>query len=62
MSIQTLQLSKREDIAPICPHCSNELNHMYYRTKGLGLFVGKNVIYFCPHCHKILGIGQSRMA
>ena len=24
--------------------------------------VGRNSIFFCPHCRKVLGFGQSRMA
>ncbi len=62
MSDTSLQVVKRNDIAPICPHCKNQINVMYYRSKGLGILVGRNVMYFCPHCHMILGIGQSRMA
>ncbi len=52
----------REDIAPLCPFCEQELEEVYAKTKGWGLLTGKNVIYFCPHCLKVLGFGQSRMA
>ena len=57
-----LQITEREDLLPICPHCSAQLVEVYIKTKGLGLLTGKNVIYFCPHCNKVLGFGQSRMA
>ena len=53
------RLSKREDINPKCPHCEEELGEVFYQTKGLGVFAGKNVIYYCPACHKVLGVGQS---
>jgi hypothetical protein len=56
------KLTVREDIAPVCPFCEKELEEVYMKTKGLGLWTGKNVVYFCPHCLKVLGFGQSRMA
>jgi len=37
------------------------LCRIYMRTKGSGFVEGKNVMYFCPHCLKVLGFGQSRM-
>ncbi len=58
----TYQITAREDITPICPFCNAQLSEVYVKTKGLGLFTGRNVLYFCPHCHKVLGLGQSRMA
>jgi len=57
-----MKITKREEIKPICPHCGKELEEIYFTEKGAGLFTGRNVVYFCPHCHKVLGIGQSRMA
>ena len=52
---------KRDDLVPVCPHCDRELPEVYMRTKGVGFIEGKNVLYFCPSCHKVLGFGQSRM-
>ena len=52
-------LSKREDINPKCPHCEEELGEVFYQTKGRGLLEGRNAIYYCPSCHKVLGVGQS---
>ncbi|SHE67753.1 hypothetical protein SAMN02745164_00915 [Marinitoga hydrogenitolerans DSM 16785] len=57
-----MKITKQEEIRPICPYCEKELDEIYVKTKGVGLITGKNAIYFCPHCHKILGVGQSRMA
>ena len=56
-----LDVIKRNDLTPVCPHCSKELNEVYSKSKGLGFLEGKNVLYFCPHCKKVLGVGQSRM-
>ena len=52
---------KRDDLAPICPHCEKALAEVYVKSQGLGLVQAKNNIYFCPHCRKVLGFGQSRM-
>ena len=30
------------------------------KDKGSGFVEGRNVMYFCPHCLKVLGFGQSR--
>ena len=54
-------LTKREDISPKCPHCEEELGEVYYKAKGFPIFTGKNVMYFCPSCQKVLGFAQSRM-
>ena len=56
-----LEFVQRNDLTPICSHCSNELKEVYVRSKGIGFIEGKNVLYFCPHCRKVLGFGQSRM-
>ena len=51
-------LTKRNDISPKCPHCEEELGEVFYQTKGRGLLEGRNAIYYCPSCHKVLGVGQ----
>jgi len=54
-------ITKRDDLAPKCPHCEMELTEVYAKSKGAGLTEGKNMLYFCPHCRKVLGFGWSRM-
>jgi uncharacterized protein with PIN domain len=61
MSDKPLAIVKREDLAPLCPHCENELHEVYAKSKGVPLIQGTNVLYFCPHCRKVLGIGHGRM-
>ena len=61
MTEKLFTLVKREDLAPLCPHCEKELAEVYTRSKGFPLVQGTNVVYFCPHCRKVLGFGQSRM-
>ena len=53
---------ERNDLSPLCPHCGKELAEIYRKSRGVGLIVGRNSIFFCPHCRKVLGFGQSRMA
>ena len=61
MSEKAFTIVKRDDLSPICPHCENELTEVYTRAKGVPLIQGTNVVYFCPHCRKVLGFGQGRM-
>jgi hypothetical protein len=56
------KLTAKDDMAPKCPYCEKALDEVYYKTKGLGLITGKNLVYFCPSCLKVLGFAQSRMA
>ena len=56
-----LNVVKRNDLMPVCGHCKKELDEVFTKTKGTGFVEGKNVLYFCPHCRKVLGFGQSRM-
>ena len=58
---KALRITKRNDLTPVCPYCNKDLDEVYSKTKGSGFVEGKNVLYFCPHCMKVLGFGQSRM-
>ena len=55
------EVVKRDDLTPICCHCNKELTEVYSKVRGIGYVGGKDVMYFCPHCLKVLGFGQSRM-
>ena len=61
MTEKPFNVVKRDDLVPLCPHCGKELTEVYMKTKGLGFIEAHNVLYFCPHCLKVLGFGQSRM-
>ncbi|NNE94658.1 MAG: hypothetical protein HKN24_01365 [Acidimicrobiales bacterium] len=54
-------LIDREDVAPICPHCDNDLEHVLRRGTGFPLGQGRTLVYFCPHCRKVLGFAQGRV-
>ncbi len=60
-SPKTFKVVKRNDLSPLCSHCNNELTEVYSKTEGTGFIMGKDVMYFCPHCLKVLGFAQSRM-
>ena len=61
MTDRPFTLVKREDLSPVCPHCGEELIEVYTRARGVPFVQGTNVVYFCPHCLKVLGFGQGRM-
>jgi uncharacterized protein with PIN domain len=53
---------ERDDLNPVCPHCEAELAEVYVRKRGVPLIQGRSVLFFCPTCRKVLGIGQERVA
>ena len=61
MASKSFKVVEREDVTPLCPHCSNELYEVHRKSVGVALIVGTTLIYFCPHCRKVLGMGHSRM-
>ncbi|TWT79711.1 hypothetical protein CA13_11180 [Planctomycetes bacterium CA13] len=59
---QKIELVEANDESPICPHCEKELDKVLYKSKGFPLFSGRHTMYFCPHCKKVIGFSQGRMA
>jgi len=41
-----ITFEKKEDAAPICPHCKKELAKVWFQQLKGNL--GKRCIYFCP--------------
>ena len=62
MTAPTLTVVERDDITPLCQHCGHQLNEIYAKWRGLPVFQGRTLIFFCPVCHKVLGMGQERAA
>jgi hypothetical protein len=63
MTERPFNVVRREDMDPVCPHCNAKISELYYKAKGPGWFLfPRSAIYFCPHCRKVLGVAQSRMA
>ena len=53
-----LSFEKKEDMAPICPHCKKPVSSIYYRElKG---DLGKRSLYFCPECRSCLGVSHRK--
>jgi len=52
---------ERTDLLPLCPYCEAELPEIYSRSRGFPVGQGKTMLYFCPHCRKVLGLAQGRM-
>jgi uncharacterized protein with PIN domain len=51
-------LETREDVKPLCPYCTRELQSVWMRElKGI---LGKRYIYFCSNCRKVLGISHRK--
>jgi hypothetical protein len=61
MTDKPFTLVKREDLSPVCFFNDTATTEIYTRSKGVPFIQGTNVVYFCPHCLKVLGFGQGRM-
>ena len=57
-----MRFEREEKEKPRCPFCEMELDRVLFQKKGAGFIWPVNVVYFCPHCKKVLGAGQSRLA
>ena len=51
-------LQERNDVVPICPHCSEPLKEMWF-TELRGV-LGRRYVYFCSKCRKILGVSHRK--
>ena len=58
---EPFSLVDREDLVPLCPHCSARLHEVYRRATGVAIGQGRTVTYFCPRCLRVLGFAQGRM-
>ena len=53
-----LELEEKYNVTPICPHCDTSLVKIYFHE--LRAFLGRRYIYFCSHCHKVLGVSHRK--
>jgi len=53
-----ITLQKKDDVRPLCPHCSSELATVWMRE--LSGLLGRRYLYFCPDCRKVLGISHRK--
>jgi hypothetical protein len=53
-----IELRESNDIAPVCPHCSQAISEVLFRQLR-GMF-GKRYLYFCGKCKKVLGVSHRK--
>jgi hypothetical protein len=53
-----IQLEHRDDIDPICPFCTQQLQYIAYRE--LRAVFGRRYLYFCPSCRSALGFSHRK--
>lgn len=53
-----IETEEQYDVNPICPHCKAEIKKVW--TKRMAGFLGKRILYFCPHCRSILGVSHRK--
>jgi uncharacterized protein with PIN domain len=52
-----LQCTRREDVAPVCPHCGAEIAELHVRKPRGPFGLGQGYLFMCPTCRKVLGMG-----
>ena len=53
-----IELKEKSDVTPLCPHCSEPIDEVWFRElKG---FLGRRYVYFCRNCRKVLGISHRK--
>jgi hypothetical protein len=53
-----IELKQKEEVAALCPHCSQELGELWFRELRSSL--GRRYVYFCSRCRKILGVSHRK--
>jgi uncharacterized protein with PIN domain len=53
-----IEIVTRDDIRPVCPHCSTELRSIC--CQQLSGMLGKRYVYFCSSCRKVLGVSHRK--
>jgi len=53
-----IELERKDDVDPVCPHCSKSLKRVWFHR--IRSVLGKQQVYFCPHCKKVLGVANRK--
>ena len=53
-----MEIEERNDVTPICPHCTQSVHTIYSRS--LKTTLGRRYVYFCASCKKVLGISHRK--
>ncbi|MGD2136546.1 MAG: hypothetical protein PVF27_10315 [Gemmatimonadales bacterium] len=51
-------MERRDDVAVLCPHCDQELHTVWFQE--ISGFAGRRYVYFCPDCHRVLGVSHRK--
>ena len=53
-----LNLTEKNDVTPLCPHCDQPADEVWFRR--LSGVLGKRYVYFCALCRGVLGISHRK--
>ena len=53
-----IQLQQKNDVQPVCPHCSEAVTEIWFRE--LHGMLGRRYVYFCAHCRQVLGVSHRK--
>ncbi len=53
-----IEITEKEEITPLCPHCAEALNEVWFRELRGAL--GRRYVYFCAACRKVLGVSHRK--
>ena len=53
-----IELEKREDVPPICPHCEGEIRKLLMQE--ISNTFGRRYVYYCPVCRKVIGVSHRK--
>lgn len=49
-----MEIEEKKDFRPVCPHCEGSISKLIKVKHGR---LVQHIIYCCPHCRKIIGVG-----
>ncbi len=53
-----IELKQKDDVVPLCPHCSEPLHELWFRELQSSL--GRRYVYLCSRCRKVLGVSHRK--
>jgi endogenous inhibitor of DNA gyrase (YacG/DUF329 family) len=53
-----IQAEEAPELDPLCPHCGKPVHRLL--MKRIQSTLGVRFLYFCPECHKTLGISHRK--
>ena len=56
--MSVIECNERNDLTPICPHCSAQIEELSVRV--LRSLLGRRYLYFCSRCRKVLGVSHRK--